>query len=183
MVVVTLGQRLRSNSLHLHLQQRVDTSIEVYRSTDTPYLIFTGGRTNPDVQRAECEAMRDYATERGITPEKIRLEDSAQDTKGNGYFTRRIVDSIDIDVETIYLVSSCVHADRAKYIFRQCFGDEYRIDTSHCIETDGSANSAEKVAHHRQSDREFFEQITPGDVDAVQQRLAESHDYYSWLSE
>ncbi|MFC6962844.1 ElyC/SanA/YdcF family protein [Halocatena marina] len=113
----------------------------------------------------------------------MRLDDNAQDTKGNGYFTRRIVDSIDGTIETLYLVSSCVHANRAKYIFRQCFGDEHRIDTSHCIETDDSANSAEKIARLRQSDREFFEQITPGDVDAVQRRLAESHDYYSWLSE
>lgn len=180
MVVITLGQRLQSESAHPHLQRRVETGIEVFRNTDAPYLIFTGGQTNPDIQKAECEAMRDHALEHGVKPEEVLLDDNAQDTKGNGYFTRRIVDSVGISVETVYVVSSCFHTDRAKYIFSQCFGDEYRINTSHCIETDVSADT---IACYRQRDREFFEPITPGDVDAIQRRFAERHDYYNWLPE
>ncbi|WP_247004528.1 YdcF family protein [Halosolutus gelatinilyticus] len=110
MVVIVLGQQLRSAS----------------------HLIFSGGNSNPIVSIPECEAMREYATDRGVDPTRIRLEARAEDTIGNGYFTRRLVDEMRQDVDTIFVVSSCYHMTSAEYVFRQCFGDTCVIDGSRC---------------------------------------------------
>lgn len=182
MVVVVLGHELRSESIHPELRGRVDAGIGVFQSTDTSYLIFSGGISTPVVPTPECEVMREYATDRGVDPTRILLETRAEDTIGNGYFTRRLVDDMREPVDTIYLVSSCYHMERAEYVFRQCFGDEYDIDAGNCHRTDAGDDrqgNHEKLVRLR----EFFDPIDPGDVTAIRRRLAEAHDYYPELEE
>lgn len=169
MVVVTLGQRLTAGEVHTHLRRRVDLSIDVFRETDAPYLLFTGGETNPDVPTSEAEAMRDYAVAQGVSPEAVLVETNARDTRENGFFARLVVDELDWTGDTVRVVSSCLHLRRAKYIFERCFGDEYEIDTSRCVEPRASIDpemtfSEEEIRRTSERDREFFAGTTPGDV-------------------
>lgn len=184
MVVVTLGQRLQSESLHPQLRKRVDLSIEAFRETDAPYLIFTGGQTNPAVPKAECEAMRDYAVKQGVSPNRILLDENARDTKGNAYFTRRIVEDLDSDITRIYLVSSQVHANRAAYIFEQCFGDTYTIDTTYFVDSQAPDEfTTKQIEQLLRREKAFFEKVPPGDMAAFRQHLITNHDYYGWLAD
>ncbi|SFG11101.1 DUF218 domain-containing protein [Halopelagius inordinatus] len=169
MVVITLGQRLVGETAHPHLRRRVDLGIELFRAEDAPYLVFTGGATNPAVPNAECEAMRDYAVSRGVPREKILLESNARDTRENGFFTRLLVEELDWDGDAVRVVSSCLHLQRARYIFEQCFGDGYEIRTDRCVEPRESIDpemrfTEAEIRRHRRRDGEFFEGTTAGDV-------------------
>ncbi len=179
MVVVTLGHRLESETAHPLLRRRVDVAIDTFRSTDAPYLVFTGGRTNPEVANAECEAMRDYAVQCGVDPADVRLESEARDTKGNGYLSRLLVEGLTVTVDTVYVVTSCYHRKRAKFVFEQCFGDDYGIDAERCSE--GTAPESAVEGRLYREDRTFFEPITPGDLSAIQRRLVEEVDEYDHL--
>lgn len=181
MVVVVLGHQLRSSSIHPELRGRVDVGIDALRSTDSTYLLFSGGARSPVVSTTEAEVMREYATGHGVDPGEILLETRSKDTIGNGYFTRRLVDEMNHDIDTIHLVSSRYHMTSAEYVFRQCFGDEYAIDCSRCY--GGSGSDTDRSHGHEKlvELREFFETIEPGDVTAIRRRLAEAHDYYSEL--
>ncbi len=180
MVVVTLGHRLESETVHPLLRRRIDVAIDVFHTSDAPYLLFTGGRTNPEVSKAECEAMRDYAVECGVDPTDVLVENEALDTKGNGYFSRLLVEGLATDVDTVYVVTSCDHGERAKYIFEQCFGDGYEIRVEHCTEGTVSKSAASEERSRRR-DYDFFEPITPGDIAGLRRRFAEEHDYYDHL--
>lgn len=169
MVVITLGQRLVGETVHPHLRRRVDLSIELFRETDAPYLVFTGAATNPDVPKAECEAMCDHAVSRGVPRERIRLEPNARDTRENGFFTRLLVDELDWEGDVVRVVSSCLHLRRARFVFERCFGDDYEIRTDRCVEPRASIDpemtfTEAEIRRARRRDREFFEGTTPGDV-------------------
>ncbi|WP_246999242.1 YdcF family protein [Halosolutus gelatinilyticus] len=179
MVVVVLGHRLSKNGIHPELRDRVDAGITTFQQTNAPFLVCSGGRTNDAVPRTESEVMREYAIERGIDRSRILLENRSLDTIGNAYFARLLVDELADDPETIAVVTSAYHADRAAYIFEQCFGDDYRIDTSYAVETPPSGSHGRaREARRLERARTFFEAIQPGDVDAIRRRLAEAHDYY-----
>ncbi|WP_224447374.1 YdcF family protein [Haloprofundus salilacus] len=185
MVIVALGDRLRSDSIHRHLRRRVDVAVDAFEGTGAPYLLFTGAATNPDVPRAECEVMADYAVSRGVDPGRILLEDEAHDTRGNGYFSRVLVDEHAPDVETVSVVSSRLHLERAAYIFERCFGDAYEIDTGNAVDPEPSHDgfSAAEIRRLRRADRAFFDGVTPGDLEAIRLRLADSNPAYAWLAE
>lgn len=177
-VVAVLGHQLRSPELHDALAGRMDVGIERFRETGAEYLVVSGAATNPAVDRTEADAMREYAIDRGVDPERVLLEPEADDTIENGFYVRRVVDALDRQVEAVSVVTSCYHAERAAYIFRRCFGDAAEIDAERCY--DQGASDRQRRAAERESvrrAREFFAPIEPGDVDAIRRRLAETEGY------
>ncbi|WP_224332363.1 YdcF family protein [Haloprofundus halobius] len=185
MVIVALGDRLRSDSIHRHLRRRVDTAVDAFEERDAAYLLFTGAATNPDVPRAECEVMAEYAESKGVAPERMLLDSHAHDTRGNGYFARLLVEKHAPDAETVSVVSSRRHLERAGYIFEQCFGDAYEINVSYAVDPEPKYDGfpEAEIRRLREQDREFFDGITPGDTDAIRRRLAADDTAYAWLAE
>jgi uncharacterized SAM-binding protein YcdF (DUF218 family) len=185
MVVVVLGNRLRRAGIHPTLRRRMDAGLELLEADETRPLVVTGGQSNPSIPLTEASVMRDYALRQGVDRARIHLEHAAQDTIGNAFFTRQIVDVLGADRVTA--VSSTSHLPRVRFVFDQCFGDGYELTV-----TDGeSADAAESVdpearrrerKKHRRN-QEFFEPVKRGDLDAVRHRLATAHDYYNWLTE
>lgn len=179
MVIVVLGHRLESPRIHGRLRARVAAGIRAFRRSEASYLFFTGGRTNPEVDRTECGVMGDYAVRRGVDPDRIVLDPFARDTIGNAYFVRVLMDDLGVDADEITLVTCDFHAPRARYAFEQCFGEGVAIDTGHCVETDVDPHSATRREKLRQT-REFFAPVTPGDIEGVRRRLHAQHDYYDF---
>ncbi|WP_337652579.1 YdcF family protein [Halomontanus rarus] len=177
MVVVVLGQQLSKDGIHSQLRTRLEAGLTAFRSTNASYLLCSGGRTNEAIPRTEGAVMGEWARERGIDPDRILVEDRSLDTIGNAYFTRRLVDDLTDTPDTITLVTAEYHMDRAAYIFEQCFGDDYRLDTSFAVET----TAADRQAHEdrsRQQAQTFFDPISPGNIEAIGQRLNDVHEYY-----
>ncbi|WP_224333808.1 YdcF family protein [Haloprofundus halobius] len=177
MVVVVLGHKLQSEELHPQLQARMDAGIEAFSGTDAPYLLLSGGQVNPCVDKTECEVMAEYARSQGIDPSCVVPEPCALDTIGNGYFTRMRVDELNHQVETLYLVTSRYHAERAAYIFERCFGDTVEIDVSYCVDSESETHPIRHRAKLEQV-QAFFEPVPTGDIDAIRQRLNEKHELY-----
>lgn len=178
MVVIVLGHRLQSSEIHDQLKGRMDTGISYFKETNSDWLIVSGAATNPDVSKAECDVMYEYAVNQGVDPSNILRERNAKDTVGNGYFSRRLIDQLDIDSSTIHVVSSCYHMERSKYIFEYCFGPAYTIDTSHCHEYRDTPESSRERQKMDQVE-ELLGDISPGEIDVIQDRLVESHDLYN----
>ena len=110
------------------------------------------------------------------------------DTIGNGYFSRLTLErerNRERDTEagsreprqTVFVVTADYHAERAAYVFEQCFGDAYEIDVSHCVETTMAAEQPHEQRSLERA-REFFDPVSPGDVEAIGRRLIETHDLY-----
>lgn len=176
MVVVVLGKRLHRSAAHESLRHQVDLGIHALRETDAEYLVLTGGRTNPEVDRSESDAMRAYALERGVDSDRIFIEEVARDTIGNSFFTRSIVDDLP-NVDTVQIVTTCYHVIRARYVFEQCFGPAYDIEVADCYE---SAIPDDELAEEDALARTeaFFAPVTPGDLEAIRDRLLAEHDRY-----
>jgi len=177
-VVAVLGHRLRSPELHDTLAGRMDVGIERFRETDAEYLVVSGAATNPAVDRPEADAMREYAIGRGVDPERVVVDPEADDTIENGFYVRRAVGALARSVDAVSVVTSCYHAERAAYIFEQCFGDDVAIDAERCYD-EGAVNQQRRAAEREsfRRAREFFDPIEPGDVDAIRRRLAEEKGY------
>lgn len=181
MIVAVLGHRLESDAIHHRLRNRVDAGIKVLRDENAAYLLVTGGKTNSSVPEAECERMRDYALERGVDSERILLEDQARDTIGNGYFAHRTIDRLAEPIDTVHVVSSESHLERATYVFEQCFGPEFTIRSTGCDEPTTDARQRHE-ARRLERTRAFFQGVTPGDLAAIRHRLVAEHDCYERAS-
>lgn len=173
--VIILGNRLRSTQIHHELKGRMDVGINVFRDKTAKYLILSGGKTNPSVNLSEAEVMRNYAIMRGISLEVIILEYNSMDTIGNAYFTRKIVDKI--RCSNVYVVSSCYHMERVKFIFEMCYGKNYNMFFNYCFPFHNQdAEKKEKDSIKLAED--FFRNITPGDIDEIEKRLFSLHPLY-----
>ncbi len=94
-------------------RERINHGIELYRSGQVDYLIFTGGLGNRD-NIAESEAARAYALASGVPAGRILIETASIDTESNLAEARRIAD--EMGFERVLVVSDPFHMKRAMAI-------------------------------------------------------------------
>ena len=105
---IVLGLALENGEPVPDLIARLDTAQAYLEEYPEAHLILTGG--NADASgRTEAVVMRDILAERGVTDDRIVLEDQAESTKGN---FRNAAQIIDPD-KPVVLISSNYHMDRA----------------------------------------------------------------------
>ncbi len=153
----------------------MDVGIKLFKELPAKYLILSGGKTNPHIELSEAEVMRKYMLEREISPERIILEESSMDTIGNAYFTRKIVDNL--GCSEIYVVSSCYHMRRVKFIFEMCYGKNYNMFFEYCFLYQ-NPDAEKKETESLRLAREFFKNIIPGDLNEIEKRLFSIHRLY-----
>jgi uncharacterized SAM-binding protein YcdF (DUF218 family) len=181
-IIIVLGNRLKTKGIHSELKGRMDTAINLYheslvsRNRLDLFLILSGGKANPNVGLSESEIMRIYAKDKQIPEGKILVEDQSLDTIGNAFFTMNIVNGLK-DVTRIYVVSSCYHMNRVKYIFSMCYGNRYDLNFNICYPHE-MADSADKEAISLGLATNFFGDITAGDIKAIGIKLRTQHDLY-----
>ncbi|ADN35667.1 protein of unknown function DUF218 [Methanolacinia petrolearia DSM 11571] len=174
-VIIILGNRLQSKQIHQELKGRMDCGLKVFRE-EGGILLLSGGRSNPEIDVPECGIMKDYAVGRGVDPSNIITEDSSLDTIGNAVFSREIVDKLDA-VSKIFVITSCYHVERSRYLFDMCFGDRYLLDFEPCYECPGDPG------HEEESMEEairFFRGIERGDIEKIMEGLYLQHDLYKF---
>jgi len=174
-VVIVLGNRISGQKIHAELKGRMDVAIQLFRDKNANYLILSGGKTNPSIDLSEAEVMKDYALMKVIPSEAIILEENSMDTIGNAYFTRKIVDKI--KCLDIYVISSCYHMKRVKFIFEMCYGENYNMFFNYCFPFHNQ-NAEKKEKDSIKLAKDFFKNIMPGDLDKIEKRLFSIHALY-----
>lgn len=155
--VVVLGMRVGKNGPSPELKGRIDVGMEVARKTGSQYIVFTGGVTNPEIQLSEAKAMAIYIDEEYPGNDRTTiLEEEALDTLGNGIFTSQLLRKYP-QVSTIFVVTSCYHVERSRFIFQHCFADQYSVIFNDCflVDSHNAALEAEKFPEIQQ----FFQTI------------------------
>ena len=99
-------------------KSRMDKAIELYREGAAPKIIVTG--------RKESAVMRRYAVRKGVNPASVLLESHALDTIGNAFFTRKMF-LLPNNWQSIIIVTSIFHINRARLVFSKVLGKSYRM--------------------------------------------------------
>ena len=106
--VIVLGLALEKGEPAPDLLHRLDTAEAYLAEHPDATLILTGG--NPDESgRTEAAVMRDILLARGVSGDRMVLEDQASSTRDNFRNTARMIDP----AEPVVLISSNYHMERA----------------------------------------------------------------------
>lgn len=116
-VVLGAGITARGNLSRI-AKSRIDKAIELYKSGFAPRLIVTG--------KNEAAAMKRYAAKKGVLAANVLKESKALDTIGNAFFTRKAF-LLPNSWQSIVVVTSIFHINRAKLIFKKVLGKPYRM--------------------------------------------------------
>lgn len=115
--LIVLGAGVRGDTPSLSLKNRLDAALEYLQNNPDCTAIVSGGQ-GPGENVSEARAMYDYLTARGVSPERVLMEDRSTSTEENLSFSREILLSIGADPENTRLavVSSEYHLYRAQYL-------------------------------------------------------------------
>lgn len=114
--IIVLGAGVNGSVPSLSMVNRMTPTIEYLESHPETVAILTGGQGEGE-NLSEAQAMFNYLTERGISPEQLIMEDKATSTEENLKFSFEIIGS-NLDKSTIVVVSSEYHLHRAKTMAR-----------------------------------------------------------------
>jgi uncharacterized SAM-binding protein YcdF (DUF218 family) len=190
--IVVLGNSVAEDgTLPKAAMRLVERAADEYRSGNFDVVIFTGRwshRLKFTPARSEASAMADYAVTLCIPPERIIKEEASQDTIGNAFFSRKLLEGY----RTLLLVVYDYHKDRAEFIFRKVFGDGYKIGFS----VVNSLMDRRRLALVREAEEHsfllvklYFNGIADGDYGAIEKLVRNTHQIYAtspkipdWLS-
>jgi uncharacterized SAM-binding protein YcdF (DUF218 family) len=112
--IVVLGATLGpDNSLTPILAERVAAAVALFAAGGAPRIVTTGGVTGR-ATRAEAAVLADALVAAGTPRDTIVIEDRAQTTKDNAFYTARLVRP----GARVWLVTQPFHAKRAEHLFR-----------------------------------------------------------------
>lgn len=111
--VITLGAKVEaSGAPGKILKKRLDTTYEILSGREDLKCIVTGGQGS-DEPISEAQCMRDYLVRKGISPDRIIIEDKATNTIENIENTLAILDG---EYGGFAVVTTNFHLPRAAYL-------------------------------------------------------------------
>jgi uncharacterized SAM-binding protein YcdF (DUF218 family) len=121
-VIVVLGCGLVDGEVSPLLAARVDSAVAEYRARvaagDSPLLVMSGGQ-GPDEDRAEAEAMADYAQRLGVPGDRILVENQSTNTEENLRFTGELLESNGLVDPALLIVTNNFHVLRSVSLSRR----------------------------------------------------------------
>ena len=88
--VVVLGCRVYDDHISLTLKARLDAAIDYLNENPDSACIVSGGQ-GPNESHTEASAMYEYLVEKGISPDRIYIEDQSTDTHENLLYSKAII--------------------------------------------------------------------------------------------
>lgn len=114
-VVLTLGAKVEaSGAPGKVLKRRLDTTYKMLSEREDLLCIVSGGQGS-DEPISEAKSMKDYLVDRGISPERIIMEDKAHNTIENIENTMAILADME-NFGGLAVVTTNFHLPRAKYL-------------------------------------------------------------------
>ena len=122
---------------------RTGEAIDLYKRGWSEKLVFSGAaldKTGP----SNAAAMREIALESGVPEGAISIEEISETTKQNAEQTKDIL--LDMNVNSVILVTSGYHQRRASLEFQGRLGSEIKI-VNHPVESDNQWSGAWWLTH------------------------------------
>lgn len=112
--VIVLGCRVKEGRPSLMLKRRLDSAYEYLSENPDTFVIVSGGKGNDEIM-SEAECMRDYLCEKGISSDRIIMEDKSSSTYENLEFSKSIIEENNL-CSDIVIVTDGYHQLRAEMI-------------------------------------------------------------------
>ena len=113
--VIVLGAAVRGETPSATFRARLDCAYDYLLLNPETRVIVTGGK-GMDERITEAEAARRYLTGRGISGERILMEDQSTSTQENLLFSKEILEAEFEEGARLILVSSDYHLYRAQLV-------------------------------------------------------------------
>ena len=108
---VVLGCKVYNSGPSLMLIERLDAAIAYLNKNTESACVLSGGQGS-DEPSSEAQAMFDYMTERGISPDRLFLEDKSTSTAENLEFSKSIIEKNGLNPK-ITVITNDFHCYRA----------------------------------------------------------------------
>lgn len=163
-IIIILGSpNSKEGELYPVAKQRCEKGIQEHRNNPSWKIVLTGGfgKHFNDSDKPHTFYMQKYLIGKGIVPEAILDQVMSSNTLEDASLSRQII--MKYRVDSILVVTSDFHYDRARYIFeREYSGLKTRISFSLCITDERSCgfDLTKQKAHEKHSLRKLKGQST-----------------------
>jgi uncharacterized SAM-binding protein YcdF (DUF218 family) len=124
--VVVLGAKVRPDGLSPTLKRRLDVVLPLLQEDTLVSVIVSGGKGS-DEPESEAQAMATYLIGKGVSADRIMLEDQSSNTYENLRFSRKKISGSDQALVPIWLATSNYHQYRAQQLAIQAGFKPYGI--------------------------------------------------------
>lgn len=112
--LMILGYRVKNNEIDGTLRSRIDAAADYLMKNPKVIAIPCGGFTQKDQEKSEAEIMATELIKKGVSKERIILEDKSKTTEENFLNAKAIIDSLGLtDTPKTAFLSSELHLYRA----------------------------------------------------------------------
>ncbi len=123
--LVVLGCKVKDGSPSLMLKKRLDTAFDYLQSHKSTKVVVSGGQGSDEII-SEAECMKNYLISRGLSPDRIFMEDKSVSTKQNLEFSKEVIFENSL-AEHITIVTDGFHQLRAEMIANHFGMSAYNI--------------------------------------------------------
>jgi len=179
--VICLSHQLDTkNNLSFDSMERLKKACSIFHKNKCKYLITTGWKYKPSLNKPLSEIMSEFAQENyEISLNQIYEESNAKDTVGEAFFVKKNFFQHFNDISLLNIVTSNWHLDRAKEIFEFIFSEKndpkiifYSVDGDDLLHEKEMQNSSiEKF-------REMTKFCKRGDLDEIYSKMLKYHSMY-----
>lgn len=114
--VIVLGASVKPEGVSRTLKLRLDKAAEYAKQNPSTMLILSGGQ-GADEPCTEASAMRQYLAEKGVSPERMILEEQSQSTTENIAYSRLLLkEKAENGKQEVGILTSNFHLLRARLI-------------------------------------------------------------------
>ncbi len=112
--LIVLGCKVKDGRPSLMLKRRLDAAYGYLSEHESVSVVVSGGKGNDELI-SEAECMKQYLTSKGISADRIFMEDKSTTTKENLIFSRNIIEANGLS-QTVTLVTDGYHQKRAEML-------------------------------------------------------------------
>lgn len=113
--VVVLGAQTHGDRPSRTLRERLDLAYDYLMEHPDAVCFVTGGQGR-DETCTEAYVMHRYLLEKGVDESRVVMESAARNTRENLIFSRELAQQMDVNTESVLIITSEFHLCRAKYI-------------------------------------------------------------------
>lgn len=130
-IAIVLGCRVKGEKPSLALLKRADSAYKFLLCNPHSVAILSGGQGNGE-KISEAECLRRILCDKGISPDRLLLEDKSTSTDENIMFSKNIAELNGYELKSAAIVTSEYHQRRAKIICER-YGIEASAQSSHTM--------------------------------------------------